>query len=144
MAQPPTEFTHSQHEEFPDDHSSKDIFLSMSELALIWYNGELGSQLAQIVKLSGHTHYAPLVVSLDDHSELLPIGRYDRSSRNRILDLAAHIKYSRRSITNGAAEWFNDLLHAVVEADLLDPAGNKVVERCLQQLPSRKPELPIL
>ena len=155
MAAPPR-FLGSVHTEYPDDDSIKEVTLhavgfeisSERHVLLQWLNGTKEDVLiTQVVQLTGqpgsYNYYTPVVIPCGaDHNtrnQVIPVGKFAREERDKILRLANQIQFQRTSITNNCRVWLRELLVAMVDEKLITEAKfGEIIE--IDPLQIRQPE----
>jgi hypothetical protein len=138
----PSRFLKSVHVEYPDDNSTKEVYLQAEGLTysgvgdrhvlLCWLNGVTkdGSNVTQIVQLTGqagnYSYFAPVAKIRSAESSkrnlFISLGKYTRAQRDQVLELAKNVKFEKKSTTNGCRVWTRDLLEAMAVAGLISQA----------------------
>jgi hypothetical protein len=137
MALPPR-FLNSVYDTYPDDDSAKEVILHALGLTysgvgdrhvlIQWNNAttEVGlvTQMVQLTGQSGNYSYYVPVAKLRSaqtllNNQLFSLGEFSRAQRDKILDLARQVVFSKTSTTNGCRVWTRDLLVAMVQAHLI-------------------------
>ncbi|TFL01895.1 hypothetical protein BDV98DRAFT_43786 [Pterulicium gracile] len=146
-------------ERFPDDHSSKPVYLQAAgrsfsgdqrHVSIWWANHDAPNLLvAQMMQLTGtpgvyrweSTGQIKDRVALES-DDIYELGTYTRSQRDRMVELAGSIQFDSRSIVNGCRVWTHDLLKAMAADDeqLLDA---QLLAMLVEEvpLPERRAEL---
>ncbi|KAG5636464.1 hypothetical protein H0H81_007944 [Sphagnurus paluster] len=145
MAAPPR-FMNSVYADFPDDDSTKTVYLQAPGLTysgigdrhvIVWWSNGCTAEarVTQVVQLTGqsgnYSYYTPVAhaqssSSSEEQSEetntQISLGRFKRAQRDRLLEVAQAVVYRKDSVVNGCSVWTRDLLQAAVGAGLLAQA----------------------
>jgi hypothetical protein len=126
---------------YPDHDSLKEVILHALGLTysgmgdrhvvLQWINAETDEGLVtQMVQLTGqpgnYTYYAPVVrlcsLTTMQTNQVFSLGEFSRAQRDKFLDLARQVVFSKTSTTNGCRVWTRDLLVVMVKNSLVSQA----------------------
>lgn len=141
MAPKPTRFMGDVYPTFPDNDETKNVVLQVAGVSydgsgdrhvlVSWSNGKdsEGASITQRIQLTGnpgwYEYYAPLATKGSaetnniQRDEYFALGVYSRSQRDRILQLADNVDFSKTSVVNSCRTWTRDLLAAMVKEGLL-------------------------
>ena len=136
----PTRFMNSIYPTYPDDQSSKEVWLQAAghiytggdrHVLIWWANGakDNESPVIQIIQLSGqsgnYSYYVPVAQVQTENfmanNLQISLGNFTREQRDRILTLAKNVKYHKNSVMNGCRVWTRDLME-VMQAEALIPS----------------------
>ncbi|KAL5521271.1 hypothetical protein ACEPAG_9194 [Sanghuangporus baumii] len=136
-------FMDSVADDFPDDSSSKDVYVQAEgrkysglgdrHVLLWWTNGTYDQgemtnlPTTQILQLTGHSgnynYYHPVVkkrkIASMEMNQQFFLGTFTRAQRDKIIELANGVKFSKTSTVNGCRVWMRDLFDAMVRAGLI-------------------------
>ena len=138
---PPPKYLRNEYDVFPDSQDDKEVALQAAgrtylgdgdrHVTLLWTNGRDDNKsetIVQLVQLTGgsgnYNFFSPVAESRKTHSiagnnELFQLGTFSRAARDRIIELAESIKFSKNSNKNGCRVWTRDLLEMMVKEGML-------------------------
>ncbi|PCH39457.1 hypothetical protein WOLCODRAFT_159022 [Wolfiporia cocos MD-104 SS10] len=150
----------SVHTQYPDNGDVKLVTLFAAGLSypgygdrhviVQWENSvnQPGERIVQSLQLLGqagnYALYHPLVQKCSqrtfEENTYLDIGYFTRAQRDRIIELAKRVKYTRTSVTNGCRVWTRDLLGLMVDDGLISGLKFEELDAAVP-LVKRRPEI---